>query len=48
MRAGENPRLPDDFKDAQAANNERYRSVTNSWRLRWTVGYQHSLTTISS
>ena len=26
-RAGENPRLPDDFKDAQAANNERYRSA---------------------
>ena len=26
-RAGENPRLPDDFKDIQAANNERYRSA---------------------
>ena len=26
-RAGENPRLPDDFKDAQADNNERYRSA---------------------
>ena len=26
-RAGENPRLPDDFKDIQAENNERYRSA---------------------
>ena len=26
-RAGENPRLPDDFKDIQADNNERYRSA---------------------
>ena len=25
--AGENPRLPDDFKDIQADNNERYRSA---------------------
>ena len=26
-RTGENPRLPDDFKDIQAENNERYRSA---------------------
>ena len=26
-RDGENPRLPDDFKDIQADNNERYRSA---------------------
>ena len=26
-RGGENPRLPDDYKDIQAANNERYRSA---------------------
>ena len=37
-QAGENPRLPDDYKDAQTENNERYRSadeLLEVWLERW-------------